>query len=152
MYNVLALKTLKDCRTVMSRAKARGEDEIYRAVFKRACEIAGREAEDPLDPIVAAFHETLAAYEQILSEKNGRNQPAGRTRQKIENKGVRQSLIEWTRQKQPSSGFTLLVERGMPEFTGEFIVARFPSRFPEDVVALARERLQAHSVPIPAPE
>lgn len=47
-----------------------------------------------------------------------------RTRQKIANKGVHQSLIEWTMGKIETNGFTLLVEAGMPEFTGQYIVTK----------------------------
>src|SRR2546430_6740798 len=48
---------------------------------------------------ICDFYETLAAYEQLLTEKNNKTTLAHRTRQKIANKGVLQSLIEWTRGK-----------------------------------------------------
>ncbi len=95
------------------------------------------------------FYETLAAYEQLLTEKNGRNTAASRTRQKIDNKGVYQSLIEWTRGKTETNGFKLLVEKGLSEYTGEYLVVRYKERFPEDVVKLARERLNEHQIPLP---
>jgi len=71
-----------------------------------------------------------------------------RTRQKIANKGVLQSLVEWTKGKTETNGFKLLVEAGMPEFTGEHLVARYVDRFPDDVVALARARLSEHGIPL----
>ncbi len=150
-YDVSVLKTVAECRTVMKRAKEQGKDDVYAAVFRRQCALVGHENDDPTDPLIRDFHETLAAYEQLLSEKNGRNQPAGRTRQKIANKGVHQSLIEWTRGKIETNGFKLLVEAGLPEFTGEYLVVRYANRFPEDVVALARERLQRHDIALPQP-
>ena len=111
--------------------------------------LVGNANDDPSDPLVRDFYETLAAYEQLLTEKNGRTTAASRTRQKIDNKGVHQSLIEWTRGKAETNGFKLLVEKGLSEYTGEYLVLRYANRFPEDVVALARSRLVAHGITIP---
>jgi hypothetical protein len=111
------------------------------------CQLVGSANDDPSDPLVKDFYETRAAYEQLLTEKNGRTQPAHRTRQKIANKGVYQSLIEWTRGKTETDGFKILVNAGLPEYTGEYLVDRYAKRFPADVVSLARERLVAHIAP-----
>jgi hypothetical protein len=146
MYDVTKLKTPAECRTVMARARGWNEAEIYQAVFRRMCQLIGFENDDPADPLVREFYETLAAYEQLLTEKNGKTTVAARTRQKIANKGVFQSLVEWTRGKVETNGFKLLVEAGLPEFTGEYLVARHADRFPDDVVALARERLSSHDI------
>jgi hypothetical protein len=149
MYDATKLKTPEECRTVMQRARDRELPEVYNAVFKRLCELVGSAHDEPSDPLVRDFYETLAAYEQLLTEKNGRNTAASRTRQKIDNKGVHQSLIEWTRGRVETNGFKLLVEKGLPEFTGEYLVVRYANRFPEDVVALARSRLSMHGISIP---
>jgi hypothetical protein len=149
MYDPQKLKTVGECRLVMQRAKQRGEEDIYSAVFKRQCEIVAHENDDPNDPLVRGFYETLAAYEQLLSEKNHSNTPATRTRQKIKNKGVCQSLTEWTRGKVETNGFKLLVEAGLSEYTAEFLVAKFARRFPPDVAELARDRLRRHNIVLP---
>jgi hypothetical protein len=106
--------------------------------------------DDPTDPLVRDFFETLAAYEQLLTEKNGSTTVASRTRQKITNKGVYRSLLEWTQGRTETNGFTLLVEAGLPEFTGEYLVVKYRNRFPSDVVAAAVERLIKHGVQLPA--
>ena len=93
MYDVSKLKTQNECRTVMARAKARGLDDVYKAAFRRYCVLVGNANDDPTDPLVRDFYETLGAYEQLLTEKNGSTTIASRTRQKIANKGVHQSLI-----------------------------------------------------------
>jgi hypothetical protein len=80
----------------------------------------------PTIRLVRDFYETLAAYEQLLTEKNGRNTPATRTQQKLANKGVYLSLIEWTRGKIETNGFTLLVEAGLPEYTGSTLSPAMP--------------------------
>jgi hypothetical protein len=150
MYDAAKLKTVAECRIVLDRARTRQLDDVYSAVFRRMCQLVGHENDDPDDPLVRDFYETLAAYEQLLTEKNGRNTPATRTRQKLANKGVHISLIEWTRGKIETNGFTLLVDAGMPEYTGEYLVARYADRFPPDVVQLARERLESHDVRLPS--
>ena len=149
MYDVRSLKTIAECRTVMERAKRAANDSVYQDVFRRMCAISGHENDDPDDPLVRDFHATLAAYEQLLTEKNGRNQPAGRTRQKIKNKGIVQSLSDWATSKAETPGFKLLVDAGLYEFTGECVVVRHAERFPPEVVAKARARLDAHGIQAP---
>lgn len=146
MYDISKLKTPQECRTVMGRAKERGNDDVYRAVFKRYCALVGNEYDDPSDPLVRDFYETLGAYEQLLTEKNGSTTAASRTRQKIANKGVHQSLIEWTRGKTETNGFALLVAAELPEYTGEYLVTKYATRFPDDVVEMARSRLAKHGI------
>jgi hypothetical protein len=111
--------------------------------------VVGNEKDDPSDPLVADFYKTLAAYEQLLTEKNSRTIAASRTRQKIANKGIHQSLIEWMRGKTEANGFKLLVNAGLPEYTGEYLVARYANRFPADIVELARSWLAMHGIAIP---
>jgi hypothetical protein len=133
----------------MQRARERNLPEVYDAVFRRLCQLVGSDNDDPSDPLVKDFYETLAAYEQLLTEKNGKTTSASRTRQKIANKGVYQSLIEWTRGKAETNGFKLLVEAGLPEYTGEYLVVRYAERFPADIVDLARDRLASHKITVP---
>lgn len=150
MYDPAKLKTSEECRIVMERAREKvGYENFYRAVFRRYCELVGEQSEDPSDPLIRDFHEALAAYEQLLTEKNGRNTPASRTRSKIANKGIHQSLLEWTRGKVETNGFTLLVEKAIPEYTAEYLVAKYAARFPSDVVELARDRLTKHGISLP---
>jgi hypothetical protein len=138
MYDVTKLKTVAESRLVMQRARQRNVPDVYDAVFRRMCQLVGSANDDPSEPLVKDFYETLAAYEQLLTEKNGRTQSAHRMCQKIANKGVYKSLIEWTRGKTETDGFKILVDTGLPEYTGEYLVARYAERFPADVVSSAR--------------
>lgn len=151
MYDASKLKTPEDCRTVMERARERDRDDIYKSVFQQYCKLVGNAHDDPTDPLIRDFYETLAAYEQLLTEKNGRTTRASRTRQKVQNKGVYQSLVEWTRGKVETNGFKLLVENGLPEYTGEYLVMRYAQRFPPDVVDLAVSRFEEHGIAIEEP-
>jgi hypothetical protein len=151
MYEMQKLKTVEECRRVMKRAKEQGRKDVYLSAFKRQCELVGYQNDDPDDPLIRRFYETLAAYEQLLTEKNKSNTSAVRTRQKIANKGVYQSLVEWTRGKTETNGFKLLIEAGLPEHTAEYLVAEFAHKFPDDVVELARNRLRLHEINFPQP-
>ena len=83
MYDVSKLNSVADRRTVMALAQKR--QDVYAAAFCRMCRIARAENDDRDDPLVRDFHETLAADQQILTEKNGRTTSASRTRKKIQN-------------------------------------------------------------------
>lgn len=47
-----------------------------------------------------------------------------------------------------TDGFTMLLERSMPELTGEAIVLRHARRFGAEAVAAARRRLEAAGIDI----
>jgi hypothetical protein len=98
---------------------------------------------------VRDFYEALAAYEQLLFEKHGMVRLASYTRRSIKNKGIHQSLLEWAKEKTEKPGFTLLIDMGMPEYTAEYLISRYASRFPQEVVKLARERLDRCGVNLP---
>ncbi len=93
-------------RTLMQNAKRMGRDDIWAEAFLRLCSLEGAEQTDPLH---RDFHEMLAAYEQLLSEKNGRATRASRTRMKLKAKGVVASLEDLVKSEEPTEGFELLV-------------------------------------------
>src|SRR5262245_9782081 len=107
MYDPTKLSAPNECQIVMARAKKQGLKDVYAAAFRRYCQLVGNANDDPTDPLVRDFYETLGAYEQLLTEKNHKTTQAARTRQKIANKGIRQSLIEWTQGKVETNGFNL---------------------------------------------
>lgn len=129
-----ALQTAEECRRVIERAAAKGDTSLHQAAFRRLCVLTGNAHDDPTDPLVRAAWEAVAAYEQTLYEKHGKNQAASRTRQKIKSKGVYQALVEWGKLHGNRPGFHSLVEAGLPEFTFEAVILRFSERFPNDVV------------------
>jgi hypothetical protein len=134
-------------RTIMANAKRLGQDEIWRRAFRRLCALDGL---DQTDPLHRDFYETLAAYEQLLTEKNGRTTKASYTRRKLKNKGVMQCLEDWAISTAPTEGFGLLIENGLVELTGEYLVLRYPDRFSRQAVEAARARLSGFGVALPA--
>lgn len=128
----------KKLRTIMENARSQKNEAAYRAAFKRLCEIQGMNYDDTLH---RDFFKVLAAYEQLLSEKNQRNQPATRTRQKLARHGVEKCLEDWALSTQPTQGFDMLVANDMPELTAEYLVVKYRSRFGDNIVDAAKARL-----------
>jgi len=140
MTNPVALRQL------MANARQRGREDVWREAFYRLCVLQGMDQKDPLH---RDFYQALAAYEQLLTEKNGRTTRANRTPQKLKNKGVLQCLEDWV-VGPPTMGFSLLVEYGMPELTGEYLVLKYGDRFSARAVAAAKSRLQMAGVSPPS--
>lgn len=126
---------------LMANAKRLGNEQVYDDAFRRRAELEGANVEDPLH---ARFMEVLGAYEGLLREKHGRNQPAGRTRQKMAKAGIEQCLIDWSLDTKESEAFQLLSDRGMLELTGEHVVTQLPDRFDGRVVEAAKARLERY--------
>jgi hypothetical protein len=129
-------------RSLMHNAKRLKRDDVWQQAFRRLCELEGL---DQTDPLHRDFYATLRAYEELLTQKNGRTTRASRTRQKLRNKSVVQCLEDWATSSAPTEGFDLLVNSGMPELTGEYLVIKYSDRFSRDAVASAKARLQMAS-------
>ena len=64
------------------------------------------------------FWQMVQAFEYALSEERGKNTRLAGTRKKVAKVGVMQTLRDWAAGSQEAAGFKMLLERGMPEFTG----------------------------------
>lgn len=140
-------------RQLMKNAKRVGQEAVYWEAFNRLCELEGKllaqtslgggtRDVDQSDPLYRDFCATLAAYEELLTAKNGKTTKANRTRQKLRNKGLLQCLEDWALDAKPTTGFELLVRNGLVDLTGEHLVVKYASRFSDKAVAAARARLK----------
>lgn len=127
-------------RQIMENARARGGTRLVDAAFRKLIEILP--AEQP-GTVEHDFWRSIHAFELVLSEENGKTTRLSRTRQKVKRVGVIQTLVDWAVAKQESPGFRMLIERGMPELSGEAIVLRHPEHFAAEVAEAARARLEA---------
>ena len=125
-------------RSLMENARRLGRDDTYWLAFRRLCALEGMAFDDPLE---RDFYDVLNAYEELLTEKNGRTTKANRTRQKLKNKGVKQCLIDWA-VGPPTEGFNFLAKQGLVELTAEYLVVKYEDRFPATVVEAAKMRLR----------
>jgi hypothetical protein len=77
-FDVSKLKTSAEAQNLMNNARRMGREDIYQAAFARKCELESQAHDDPNDPMVKDFWVMIAAYEQLLSEKNEkRTAPSG---------------------------------------------------------------------------
>jgi hypothetical protein len=129
----------KQLQTLMKNAKQQGRDDVYFEALRRRCELLGLNYDDPLE---RDFYSMLAAYEELLSEKNKRRTAASRTRQKLKDKGVVECLEDWARGYTETEGFKLLTQAGLTELTGEYLVTKYPDRFTAEAVRRANARLK----------
>lgn len=62
--------------------------------------------------------------------------------------GAKQTLIDFATSKAPTDGFEMLIERGLPELTGEALVLKHGKSFETEVQTAAKERLENAGVDI----
>jgi hypothetical protein len=130
-------------RTLRENAQRLGVSEVEEAAFKRLIEILPEEAPGSIEH---AFWKTIFAFEELLRDERGKTVRLSRTRQKIDRVGVTQTLVDFAISTKPTEGFSMPIERGLPELTGEALVLKHSSLFELGVVAAAESRLQGVGV------
>ncbi|MDE3799572.1 hypothetical protein I7G59_19910 [Sinorhizobium meliloti] len=136
----------KQVRQLMLNAERLNATELAAACRRRLFQLSGIDVDDPVERRLA---EAVAALEETYREKHGRAQAAGYTRRKIARDGAVATLSDWALKQEVTPGFVALVEGGMAEFTGEYVIAEHPDRFEPRVVDAARKRLAEHGVKLP---
>ncbi len=139
-------------RTWIKNARERKEAGIADAAFRRLISLVPSEQPGTVE---YDFWQTVLAFEQVLSEERGRTTRLARTRQKVGRVGVIETLKDWALSDKKTDGFEMLLDRGMPDLTGEAIVLRHPGVFDENIQTAARKRLieagvDVSSLPVPA--
>ncbi|UYN95207.1 MAG: hypothetical protein KIT25_24890 [Enhydrobacter sp.] len=121
--------------------------DLAAAAFRRLIAILPAETPGTLEH---DFWQTVHAFEHILKEERGKTVRLSRTRQMVARVGVVATLMSWAKRTTDTDGFTMLMERNMPELTGEAIVLRHASQFDPEVVTAARDRLERAGVNVAA--
>ena len=98
------------------------------------------------DTIEYDFWKSIHALEEALTRERNKTTRLSRTRQKLNRDGVIETLRSLAIRKKPGDGFEMLMKRDMPELTAEAVVLRHSSRFEDDVVEAAKQRLVEHGV------
>ncbi|RUW81288.1 MAG: hypothetical protein E5V52_07050 [Mesorhizobium sp.] len=132
-------------RTWIENARKGGQVEIKAAAFRRLIAILPKEAPGTVE---YDLWQTIHAFEHVLSEERGKTTRLSRTRQKVARVGEVETLRDWAISSKSTEGFNMLIERNMPELTGEAIVLRHAEKFEADVVVAARRRLEEAGVDI----
>jgi hypothetical protein len=135
------LKTAIEARNMMDNAQKKNRPDVYQAAFRRLAQLEGKDHDDP---VIRQFWSAIAAVEEVLRQKHGRTVRAAYTRRKVAKVGEVACLIDWALNKHETEGFKMLVEAGLVDQTGEYVVVQNPDRFPLEAVAAANKRLSEH--------
>ena len=141
-----SLNDIAAVRRLLANAQRLNRQDIVCACRLRIYELSGV---DHHDPVERRLWQAVAAYEETLRDKHGRNQPAAYTRRKIAAKGAVQTLTDWALDPNVTPGFEALVAANAARFTGEYVVVEFADRFPPEAVTAARKKLQSYDVDMP---
>ena len=133
--------------SLVRNARAKGAVELADAAFRKLVSLVPAEK---LGTVEYDFWRTVHAFEFTLSEERGKTTRLSRTRQKVAKVGAVQILADWATDAHPTDGFIKLVERGMPELTGEAVALRHADRFAAPVLEAARRRLSEAGVDVAA--
>lgn len=134
-------------RTWIENARKGQQKEIRDAAFRRLIAILPKETPGTVE---YDLWQTIYAFEHVLSDERGKTTRLSRTRQKVARVGEVETLKDWAVSTKSTDGFKMLIERNMPELTGEAIVLRHAGKFASDVVAAARKRLEEAGIDIDA--
>lgn len=138
-----ALRTIENCNNpemlqqIMRNATERGATEVRDAAFRRLCTVKPSAEPGTLEH---AVWRSVFALEEALKAERKKTTLLGRTRQKIGRDGEQKTVADLVL-KAASSGFDMLIERGMPELTFEAVALQFPDRFDAAVLKAAQSRL-----------
>lgn len=134
-------------RILRENARRLGSTLVADAAFNRLIRIVPGEAPGSVEH---DFWTSIHAFEEVLTEEKERTTRLSRTRLKVTKEGVIKVLEGFATAKQPTDGFQMLLDRKMPELTGEAVILRHPEAFDTSVVEAARGRLAGAGVDVDA--
>lgn len=141
---VTKLKTTEECAIFAKNAAERGRKDLALDARKRAIQLR-TESFGATSEVERECIEAVYAYEEVLSAKAGRRQPASRTWQMIKRHGVIEAVERAVKRKTDAMGYTALVEMGLEELAFEAVVLRHSSTFSAEAVECSKKRLGEHN-------
>ena len=139
------LKTVEACERFAVNATRLGRPDLADESRQRAVEIRA-EAHGAKSAAEKECLQAIYAYEEVLTEKNGRRTRASRTWQMIDRHGIVEAVERAVNRPQETVGYTALVEMGLQEYAFEAVILRHPDVFSEEAVSSSKQRLLDWSV------
>ena len=137
---VKKLKTPQDCERFAKNAKDRGRADLAQEARQKAVALRaasyGTTSEVERECLEAVF-----AYEETLTEKNGKKTKASRTWQMIRNHGILPAVERAVNKPHETIGYAALLEVGLEQYAFESVVVKYPSHFSLDAVERCRTRI-----------
>jgi len=129
-----------ECDSLLKNAIENGWDEIAVEVRKRSIYLRAK-LEDPATSIEEQCWQAVCAYEDVLTQKNGKKTYARRIRNSAKNKGIVLAIAGSVSRRIDTSGFLLLNKLGLLEYSFEAVVVKFEDEFSNEVIENAKKRL-----------
>lgn len=146
-----ALERIQHCadpialRQIADNARRLGHDAVETAALRKL--FATLPSAEP-GSLEFDVWQSIHALEHALSSERGNTTRLSRTRQKIDRDGEEKTVADLI-VKPASKGYHMLVERGMPELTFEYVALRHPKRFDGVILEAARQRLAESKIEFP---
>lgn len=135
---IAACADAKQLERMAENARRQGATEVERAAQLRLYAVLPSAQPGTIEHDV---WQSIFALESALKTERGKTILLARTRQKIGRDGELGTVADLVTGK-ASSGFMMLVDRGMGELTFEAVALRHPELFGPHVLAAARRRLE----------
>lgn len=137
---IAVLKTVAACETFAENARDRGADDLADQARQRAVQLRAQ-AHGAKTEVERECLEAVHAYEEILTSRRGKRQPASRTWQMIRRLGILPAVERVVTKTHESSGNTELVKMGLKDYSFEAVILRHPESSSEEARARSRERM-----------
>lgn len=85
--------------------------------------------------------QAVYAYERVLFQRHGKTVRASRTWGMIKRHGIIKAVERAVDRPDETSGYTALIEMGMPDFAFEAVVCRHPTAFSAKALKRSQERM-----------
>lgn len=131
-------------KTLIANARKLGNDEVRHAAQLKLYALLPSAKPGTVEHEV---WQSIYALEGALAEERGKTVLLSRTRQKIARDGEIKAVADLVTGK-ATEGFTMLIDRNMPELSFEAVALRHPERFEPAILEAARKRLSAAGVTV----
>lgn len=135
------IATVEGCKRFAANATRLGRPDLADEARMRAVELRAESYGADTDAEKECL-QAIYAYEEVLSENNGRRTSAARTWQMIKRHGILGAAERAVNRAQETAGYKALIEMGLQEFAFEAVILRHPDVFSPDAVAISKLRLQ----------
>jgi hypothetical protein len=137
---VRKLKSPKDCKVFAENAMQRGRPDLANEARQRAVELRAAEYGSSSE-VEKECLQAIFAYEETLTEKNGRPTRATRTWQMIKRHGIVAAVERAVCRDPETVGYKALADVGLLDFAFEAVILRHPSLFSEEAIKRSKERM-----------
>lgn len=138
---VMKLKTPDECEIFARNAIERGRTGLAIDARKRAVQLRAA-AYSAVSEVENECIQAIFAYEEALSDKNGKKTKANRTWQMIKRHGIVAAVERAISRPIDTLGYETLRDLGLDDFTFEAVVLRHPEQFSEKTVEIAKSKVR----------